>query len=255
MDSLPPLAVAALVGFGLSITAFEVFALLVRGPEDGPFVTHARALSWIHARLFYGLRAVESRGDPIPAEGAFLVVANHQSGADPILLSLLTRRRIRFLMAREYYEAPILRYLFRRVGAIPVNRDGKDLGATKAALKALESGCCVGIFPQGGIRGAENPLDDSKHGVALLALRTAAPVIPFYIHGSPHASGRVFRAFFLPSRTTVFCGKPLRFTDVPRRKPPRTELEEVTRTILRAILDLRPQEAAERESAGVELRP
>ena len=126
--------------------------------------------------------------------------------------------------------------MVRRIGCIPVNRDGTDLGATKAALRALKNGEVIGIFPQGGIREAEGSLE-GKSGVALLALRTGAPVVPFRVEGSPNVPS-VLRAVLTPSRMTVRHGPPLRFTPTGEGKPSRKELEEVTARILDAVAAL-----------------
>jgi 1-acyl-sn-glycerol-3-phosphate acyltransferase len=180
-------------------------------------------------------------GDPVPPRGAYILASNHRSGVDPIILSIVTKRRISFLMAREYYEVPLLHRAFRALDAIPVNRDGNDFGATKAALKRLLGGKVVGIFPQGGIRDASSEIE-GKAGAALLALRTGAPVLPVFIDGSPNTHS-VLRAVLTPSRTTVRVGAPVTLARIEGRRPTRTELEDATSRILGAISSLAGREA------------
>jgi 1-acyl-sn-glycerol-3-phosphate acyltransferase len=230
-----------------------VVVFKVRAPSDDFFIAHVRGLAFLHARLFFALRVCCRQGDPLPPDGPAIVVANHRSGVDPVVLSLATRRRIRFLMAREYYEIRPLYWLFRALGCIPVNRDGKDLGATKAALRALQNGEVIGIFPQGGIREGTSAIEEGKSGVALLALKTGAPIVPFFIEGTPNFDS-VLRAFFSRSRSVVICGEPLRFPASSGRKPAREELEEVTARILQSIASLRPG-AAGGAPATVETPP
>ena len=110
----------------------------------------------------------------------------------------------------------------------------------KAALKALRAGKVVGIFPQGGIREADMEFDDGKGGVALLALKTAAPVIPFYISGSAHES--VFRSLVTPSRSRVHCGNPFALVRDGSGKPSRRDLQAMTRKVLDSIAAQKPQQ-------------
>jgi 1-acyl-sn-glycerol-3-phosphate acyltransferase len=207
----------------------------LRGPEDTGFVAGMRAINLAYTRLVHRLARLGC--DPLPCSGGCIVVANHQSGADPLLVAAVTRRWIRFLTAREYYDTRGLRWLFRRLECIPVDRDGNDLGATRAALRALHAGRVIGVFPQGGIREADDSLGIGKAGVALLALRTGAPVVPLFIDGSPPGD-EVLKALLSRSRARVLAGPPLRF-GAPQRKPKREDLERVTDQILKSIVELK----------------
>jgi len=215
---------------------FLFICVRMRGPEDTPAATVIRVLGNVYARLVHGVRTTLPGDDPVPAVGPAIIVANHRSGVDPIMVSISTRRRVRFLMAREYYELRGMRWVFRTLRCIPVNRDGRDLGATKAALKALRSGDVIGIFPQGGIREADSSLE-GKAGAALLALRTGAPVVPVCIEGSPNLPS-VFRAMVTLSQTTLTFGEPLVYEREKRRKPSREEIQKVNGSILGAIRSL-----------------
>jgi 1-acyl-sn-glycerol-3-phosphate acyltransferase len=237
LDLHSPLSVCAWIAVA-ALVAYVGVAIRMRGPEDPLLAQVLRPICTLYAKLFHRLRFVAPAGNLVPAQGPAIVVANHRSGVDPLLIGLVTRRRIRFLMAREYYATPGLQWGFRALGCIPVNRDGNDLGATKAALKALRDGEVIGIFPQGGIREAGGSME-GKAGVALLALRTGAPVVPFHIDGSPNLDS-VFLSLFTPSRTTVTCGLPLKVGDAVDRKPARGELEKVTMSILDAVAKLAP---------------
>ena len=236
---LTPAQIVLIVTAALFL-AFECLVFVVRGRGESVLISHMRALAWLNTRVLHRLRVRGAQGDPLPHSGACIVVANHQCGADPVFLSVITRRPVRFLMAREYYNHWLFRWLFKRLRCIPVNRDGNDLRATKDALKALHDGECIGIFPQGGIRAVDG-LEDSKNGVALLALRTGATIVPFYIDTTASSEG-VFRSVFLPSRTRVYCGSPTALRPEPVRKPSREEIEAATRTILESIYSLKPAE-------------
>lgn len=215
-----------------------------RGPEDDLKSALVRLLVNLYARLYHRVRySPGPPATPIPAAGPAIVVANHQSGVDPLTLVACTRRLIHFMMAREYFELPGLRWLFRLSGAIPVNRDGNDLGATKAAIKVLRDGKLLGIFPEGGIRSGEDEQLGGKSGVALLALKTGAPVVPAHISGTPRQDS-VLRAILTPSRSSVRFGEPIVFTAPEGRKPTREEIDSVTRQILDRVVALRAEEKA-----------
>jgi 1-acyl-sn-glycerol-3-phosphate acyltransferase len=236
-----PFVTGALATLVLLACGFLVTAVVLRGPEDSFPIALFRALCWIYCRVVHRLRIEIPGRDSLPAEGGCIVVSNHRSGLDPVVLSMTTQRRIRFLMAREYYAIPILRGLFRVLRAIPVNRDGNDLAAMKVAIRGLKDGDVIGIFPQGGIRVA-GPVTDGKNGIALLALRTGVPVVPMYVDGSRNTPSMA-RAFLIPSRTVVRAASPLVFQTVAARKVEREELEQVTRQVLEGISALAPVSA------------
>ncbi len=232
------LVVTILVGPPLTFSI--VAALLapwVRGPEDDHFLAWFRVLNTAYARIWHGVR-VPRGTEALPPDRACIVVANHRSACDPFLVARLTRRKIRFLMAREYHETIGLKWICDQLGVIAVNRDGNDLNAMRAALRHLREGGVIGIFPQGGIREANDPLGDAKKGVALLALRTGAPVLPLYIDGWP-SFDNVLPGILVPSRTTIHPGELLEI-ERPRGKPSREDLDRATERILKAIRDLKP---------------
>ena len=220
------LSIATLVG---------VFSYLRRGPEDTFRVAVIRAINMPVALVVHRLKILGNPGS-VPETGPCILVANHQSGCDPCLVALVTRRWIRFLMAREYYETRGVRWFFRLLECIPVNRDGRDLTATRQALEALRTGQVVCIFPQGGIREPEDQLV-GKAGVALLAMHAKVPVVPLYLEGTPE-SDSVYAAIFWPSRSRVYCGKPL-YAHARGGKPTREEMEHFTTEILSAISELK----------------
>ncbi|MBI4584075.1 MAG: 1-acyl-sn-glycerol-3-phosphate acyltransferase [Planctomycetes bacterium] len=229
----------ALLGF-LLVTAL-VLSRLIKGPEDTRLIAFLRLFNSLYTRFWHGLRP--GREDPLPASGAAILIANHRSGLDPVVLAAHTKRIVRFLMAREYYEICWLRWFFDLVGAIPVNRDGNDVAATKKALKALKEGQVIGIFPEGGIRlaGPDGAQEDFikqeeffKAGAALLALKTGVPVIPAFIEGTPPKDS-VLQAFLIPSRSRVTFGTPLQLPAPQGRSPSKEELRAAAQEIYRSI--------------------
>lgn len=120
---------------------------------------------------------------PLPETGGALVAANHVSGLDPFLLIAASRRPLRFLIAREEYEKPGLHWLFKASGCILVDRSGKADLALRHALRALQSGEIIAIFPHGKIQLDSYPPRKIKGGIARLAVWSGVPVFRVRIDG------------------------------------------------------------------------
>ena len=119
----------------------------------------------------------------IPQQKKILLVANHLSMIDPFILITASRRPIRFMIAKEEYERPILNWMFRAAGCIPVDRSGRVDGAFRCALRALENGEIVGVFPQGGIHKESIPRKMIKSGIIRLSQLSECSILPVRIRG------------------------------------------------------------------------
>src|SRR5262245_5989230 len=133
------------------------------------------------ARIFHNVEVFSPC--PLPRTGRAILACNHISGLDPILIQSCTRRVIVWMTAHEYVEQPGLRWIFRRVGAIPVKRGERDMSATRQALRALADGHVLGLFPEGQIETTRELLP-FQTGVAVLAARTGTPIYPAAIEGT-----------------------------------------------------------------------
>lgn len=152
---------------------------------------------------------------PLPPSGPAILISNHTCGIDHILLQVSCRRLLGFMIAREYYESPWLRGICSYIGCIPVNRNGRDLAAIRAALKALENGRVLPIFPEGHIVPASGrSLDEMKPGSAYLAIRAGVPVVPAYIIGTP-LTDEIVDSLLTPSRARVLFGQAIDLSDIP----------------------------------------
>lgn len=135
---------------------------------------------------------------PLPAEGPALVVANHLSGLDPMMLLAACQRPVHFIIASEQYYRFGLNWLFRLGGCIPVERSGRDDRAFRAALQALREGKVVGLFPEGGIHLPGKGPKRLKRGVARLAKLSGALVYPMQVSGV-RLPGHVLPAVLWPN--------------------------------------------------------
>ena len=144
----------------------------------------------------------------LPATGGVLVASNHISGLDPLLLIAASPRPLRFLIAREQYDRWWLRWLFRAIGCIPVERARNPRAALYAAREVLERGEVVALFPHGRIHLDHHPPTRLKRGIVLLAHLTGAPIYPVRVEGI-RAQGMTVTAVFIPSRARVQVFEPM----------------------------------------------
>lgn len=144
----------------------------------------------------------------LPGQGAALLVSNHISGLDPLLIIAAARRPLRFMIAREEYQRYGFTWLFRAIGCIPVERARKPEQALREALRVLEKGEIVALFPQGGIHLDSHPAGKLKRGVIKLAELTHSMVYPVRIEGV-RGQGRVVSAVLLRSHARIINSPPL----------------------------------------------
>ena len=165
----------------------------------GPFINTIDGLCRLLCRYLHRL---PPKKIPLPKTGPAIVVANHVSGLDPLLLISASTRPLRFLIAREEYERPVLHWLFKAAGCIPVDRTGRPEQALRQALRGLEQGEVIALFPHGKIHLDTDPPKRIKGGVVRLAGWSQAPVFPVRIDGVT-AQGQTLLAPFVPSCVTL----------------------------------------------------
>lgn len=184
---------------------------------------------------------------PLPDLGPAVVVSNHLSGLDPLLLIAASRRPLRFLIAREQYDRFGLRWLYRAVGGIPVDRDRNPRLAVRMALRALMAGEVVALFPEGRIQTPDMPRRPLRSGVMRLAQFTGAPIYPVRLSGI-RGAGKTVLAVIPRSRARLDALPPMdpeEFrTDhgldhlaellhgVPLERPPAAPMSEVARQLM-----------------------
>ena len=171
----------------------------------GPHVNWLDGWTRILCRSLHGLGKQQI---DLPENGPAIVVANHISGLDPLLLIAASKRPLRFLIAREEYQRFGLQWLFRAAGCIPVDREGRPEKSLRQALKALQQGEVIAIFPHGKIHLDSDPPRKLKAGFARLAAWSDAAIYPVRIDGVT-AAGKVLIAPLVPSRVRLTRHKPI----------------------------------------------
>jgi len=164
-------------------------------------------LNRIFCRHFHRLRPVHL---PLPKHGPALVVANHVSGLDPLLMIASAHRPLHFIIAREQYQRFGLKWLLRAVGCIPVDRGANPHRALAAARQALARGEVVALFPQGRIHLDHEGTARLKPGIVHLAKLSGAPVFPLRIDGV-RGEGHTVSAVFRRSRVRIMVFPPLQY--------------------------------------------
>lgn len=138
----------------------------------------------------------------IPKHERCILAANHLSAIDPFLLIAAIDRPVRFMIAIEEYEKPILNYMFKAAGCIPVDRSGRVEKAFRSAMRAINSGELIALFPQGGIHTDETPRENIKPGIVRLSQLTKAQILPVRIRGIS-APGTMVKCLFSRSQTKL----------------------------------------------------
>ncbi|AYH41997.1 MFS transporter [Azoarcus sp. DN11] len=177
-----------------------------------------RFIAWLLVHTVYRLRV---KGiEHIPADGPALLVANHVSFVDALVIMAASRRPVRFVMDHRIFRWPVLSFVFRASRAIPIASAKEDAAMMKRAFDevagALAAGELVGIFPEGRITD-DGELKPFRSGVTRILARTPVPVVPLALRGlwgssfsrkdGPAFSRPLRRGFF--SRIEVVGGMPV----------------------------------------------
>jgi 1-acyl-sn-glycerol-3-phosphate acyltransferase len=164
--------------------------------------------------------------DNMPEHGPVIVVAPHRSWLDPAVVGGACPRPVHFLIMRKIYRKPWARWFYRAMQALPVEPGGaRSLASLREAMRRLDRGEVVGVFPEGHVVRAGHP-SRVHPGTAMLAAHCGAPVVPVEIRGSarawPHG-----RRYPLPARVQASIGTPI----APPGRRDRAALAALTRRL------------------------
>ncbi len=188
-------------------------------------------LTYRVVRLFLRLyfRFTVTGASHIPP-GAALIMANHPSAIDPLILAAALPRRGRFIAAAEFLDMPVVGWAMRAYGVIPVRRGQVDLSVIKDAARALEAGALVVIFPEGRV----SPMGGAvKAGAGVLAARAGVPTVPAALLGTARALP-LGRYIPRPVRVRVVFGPPL----LPPSSPDRAAADQTVEAALTWVRDV-----------------
>ena len=171
----------------------------------------------------------------IPAKGPLLIVANHLNLADPPIVSVSIARETRFMAKEELFKAKFTGYFIGSFGAFPVRRSQADTKAVRQALRILADGLALVVFPEA-TRSPNAQLQPAFPGVALIALRSGALILPIGITGTEKMKGKTWP--FRRPRVVVNIGKPFHLP--PNSKATKEDLTRLTTFIMEHIAEQLP---------------
>lgn len=184
---------------------------------------------WL-VRLFYGNRVYGI--EHLPA-GSAIIAPNHASHLDPPLVASAVPMEIHFLARETLFRPPFLGWLLPRLNTHPVNGSGSDITSLRLIMQLLQEGKKVMIFPEG-TRTPNGEFGECSLGVGMIALRSGAPVVPVYVHGTYEAWSRHRKYPKLRGRTACVIGEPFsaaQFEGMGRKEAQGAVAQEVMRRI------------------------
>lgn len=156
---------------------------IVKDKGGNPFLY--KMFKWLVVRpilyLFYQERIYGAEN--VPLTGHLIVVSNHASDFDPLIVGSCMGRPVAFMAKEELFEIPVLSQAIQAFGAYPVKRGAGDRAAIRAAIASIEKGWATGIFLQG-TRTLDGRVTEPKLGAAMIAAKTQAPFLPISIWGT-----------------------------------------------------------------------
>ena len=176
----------------------------------------------------------------IPTTGPCLLACNHASYFDPPFIGSAVHNREVFSMAKsELFRTPFRNWLFCNMNCVPVHRGTGDVGAIKSALRLLQDGKCVMIFPEG-TRSEDGTAQRAQAGVGMLACKTEVPVVPCHIMGTFEIMKKHSKGFDWNRKATIIFGQPLLPEDY--KVGEKKELyQNAASIIMERVYSLRPQ--------------
>ena len=150
--------------------------------------------------LFRLLYKVEVQGQIELSENiGYIICSNHIHMFDPVFIGCFTKRDISFMGKKELFDKPILGFLFRKIGAFPVDRSKGDMSALKTAIEILKDNKVMAMFPEG-TRSKTGEMGEFKRGASLIASRADVPIVPVKIEGN-YGTTRSLPFFMMPMRS------------------------------------------------------
>lgn len=184
-------------------------------------------------------RVTVEGGQDLPKAGPLIVIGNHTSNADPLLVEAWLQARlgrpVQFLAKEQLFFWP-LRPILDWYGAVPVRAGGSDVSAYRDGLALLRSGGVLGVFPEG-TRSPDGRLGAARLGAALLAARSGVPVLPVGISGLGAYLPRGARVPHRGARIRLRIGRPEPLVLAPDLDG-RAALEQATRTLMDRVMAL-----------------
>lgn len=231
------LALTAGLLLGSCLIAWRIFR---RGAREGPLISLLWKLVRLYARFWCGAQRIGPC--TIPARGPVILAANHTSGVDAtLILASSPHRLVSFLVERRHYRQPLVNWMMRLAGCVPISQANPSKAFIRGSLDVLGRGGVLGVFPQGRLVRPEEGDVPAMPGVGLLALRSGAPVIPCHISGTNY-SDDPWVSLVKRHAARIRFGKPVDLSAWAGRSD-RTASREAAAAVMAAVNALRPPAA------------
>ena len=183
--------------------------------------------------LRIGVRIKVEGKEHVPRSGPVILASNHRSFLDSIFIPLVIRRRVTFVAKAEYFDDKRVAWFFRGVGQIPIRREGGSASerALQSATEVLEAGGVFGIYPEG-TRTRDGNLHRGHTGIARLALRTGAPIVPIGLVGTDDVQPVDSKLPRLFRTVRIRFGEPIELGHYQGRHDDRLALRDVTDEVM-----------------------
>jgi 1-acyl-sn-glycerol-3-phosphate acyltransferase len=146
----------------------------------------------------------------VPKKGPFILASNHVSYLDPAALGVACPRKLNYMARHDLFASPLASWWLYAVGCFPVKRNSTDLSAFRTAVKKLENGEGLLLFPEGkrqdASRIAAGLLVEPEPGIGMLASKLGVPVIPAFVRGTEEAFPKGAK-FIMPKKVFIYFGK------------------------------------------------
>ena len=212
------------------MTRVQTF-LVGRGVSSRVFYRIVRFLIEVFCRIYFRLRVFGS--DNIPKTGAFILAPIHRSNVDTPIVSVVTKRRLRFMGKDSLWKIKPIGVILSALGGFPVTRGSADLEALKRCLAVLKLGEPLVMFPEGTRQSGPkiHPLFD---GAAYLAIKADVPIVPVGFGGTEGVMPKGSK-MILPRRCSVVVGKPIYPPKSETGRLPRTATTDLTAELIAAL--------------------
>jgi len=170
--------------FGFIWLAGLIVTILIYISEGEVGYRISRGILRLILKLFFDLKV--SGLENIPASSKIILAGNHTSLMDGVIVAAAYPRKVYFMAAESVFKHTFWGFFARHFGFIPVKKESNNKEAIREAIRILEGRNTLGIFPEGHIA-SDGKLDEGKKGVAVIALKTGASIVPFAIEGAYYA--------------------------------------------------------------------
>lgn len=198
-------------------------------PKENKSIKVLRPLAKLVVNTMFNLEFAGKEN--IPNSGSFIIASNHIQYFDPVIISVIVPRAVHFMAKSEVFENGFSAFFLKALNSFPVKRERIDRAALGYAKKIIDSGWLLGIFPEGR-RSKDGYIQNAKNGLAYLAQKTNAAVLPVSIYKTPGDSSR-------RPRVTVRFGKLISNSDLfAENVDSSLKFKNATEVIMNSITEL-----------------